>query len=137
MDERVSYFDDFFFIRFMKVDLNSCSRLCSKHQQKLFCRLFSSCNSHNKYKHWWDSFCMTQHVVVSLFMDMESAKSYVNRWRKKKCFLLLCIRKWRKKTKKYFKNLSTQFILDQTRVSKFLQTVQIRIIQIWNQSPLC
>ena len=40
MDGRVSDFDDIF-ILFMKMEMESCSRLGSKHHQKLFWRLFS------------------------------------------------------------------------------------------------
>ena len=47
MDGRLSYFDDIF-ILFM--NMKSCSRLGSKHQQKLLCRPFSSCISWQKLK---------------------------------------------------------------------------------------
>ena len=95
MDGRVSDFDDIF-ILFMKMEKKSCSRLGSKHQQNYFGGR-SLYVSLNKYKHCWDSiFFMTQHVVVLLIMDMESAKSDVNGAKKILCFWQLWIKKWQK-----------------------------------------
>ena len=76
MNDRVSYFDDIF-ILFMKIQMESCSRLGSKHKQKPFLGPFSSCI-------FWQiqtllelNFFMTQYVVVLQIIDMESEKSDV------------------------------------------------------------
>ena len=46
-------------------------------------------------------FFMTQHVVVLLIMDIESAKSDVNGPKKKVCFWRILMKKRDKNSKKY------------------------------------
>ena len=76
MDGRVSDFDDIF-ILFMKMEMESGSRLGSKHEQKileaiLIMYLLTKTNIAGIL------FFLTQHVVVFLITNMESAKSDVN-----------------------------------------------------------
>ena len=105
MDERVSDFDDILTL-FMKVEMESCSKLGSKHQQKLFGGR-SLYVSLNKYKHCWGkTFCMTQHAVVLLIMDMVSGKSGVN-GQKKKYIFCYSVLKSDKTFKKWFNNVET------------------------------
>ena len=67
MDGRVSDFDDIF-ILLMKMEMESCSRLGSKHTKKTILLAV---------------LLMYLDVVVTLIMDMESAKSDVNGRKKK------------------------------------------------------
>ena len=78
MDGSVSDFDDIF-ILFHENENGVLLKIRLKTPTK---NNFGGCSLHvslNKYKHCWDLiFFMTQHVVVLLIMDMESAKSDVN-----------------------------------------------------------
>ena len=64
---------------------------------------------------------MTQHVVVLLIMDMESAKSDVNGKKKKVHFLRILIKKWQKHQKKNLKMYRLK--LNKTWISKKLKMV--------------
>ena len=82
MDGRGSDFDDIS-ILFMKMQKAFCSRICSKHPHKLFCRVFSSCIYMDS---WNIIFFMAENCVVLAIMDMVSAKSDVNGAEKIVCF---------------------------------------------------
>ena len=97
MDGRVSDFYDIF-ILFMKMEMESCSRLGSKHQQKQFGGRSLPVYL-NKYNNCYEYFLMTQHIVVLLIMDMESAKSDVNGPKEKVHFWRILIKKLQKHQK--------------------------------------
>ena len=104
MDGRVSDFDDISLF-FMKIQKESCSRLGSKNQHKLFWRLLSSCMPQEVQTWLGYNFFMTKYGIIWVIMDMASAKSDVN-GPMKKCFLAYCNKKRDKNTnQKMFKNV--------------------------------